>query len=392
MNQITLQCSRRMQAVQDPIIPILADWIRQHPGTISLGQGVVYYGPPESALAAARAFPAAAEAHRYGPVAGEPELRQIIAAKLAQENGIAINERNRVVVTAGANMAFMNALFAITDPGDEIILLSPYYFNHEMAIRMLGCSCVTVATDDNYQPDLTAIEQAITGHTRAVVTISPNNPTGAVYPQATLNAINKLCRERGIYHISDEAYEYFTYNEAGHFSPGSLPQADAHTISLYSLSKAYGFAGWRIGYMAIPEHLGIAVEKAQDTNLICPPLIAQAAAQAALETGAAYCQERVATLADTRRQLLAALQTLGSACELPAAEGAFYILLRLHCDIDAMTLARRLIAEHGVAVVPGDPFGCTDATYLRISYGALDGAAVLEGAQRLCQGLRAIAL
>lgn len=392
MNQTRFQCSRRMQAVQDPIIPILADWIRKHPGTISLGQGVVYYGPPASALAAAGAFPADPEAHRYGPVAGQAELRQVIADKLARENGITIGKDNRVVVTAGANMAFLNALFAITDPGDEVILLAPFYFNHEMAIRMLDCHCVSVPTDSNYQPDVNAIEDAITTRTRAVVTISPNNPTGAVYPRETLAAINTLCRRHGIYHISDEAYEYFLYDDAMHFSPGSLPAADSHTISLYSLSKAYGFAGWRIGYMVIPDHLGVAVEKAQDTNLICPPLIAQSAARAALETGSGYCREKLPALADSRRHMLETLRQLGSACELPAAEGAFYILLRVHSELDAMTLTRRLIAEHGVAVVPGDPFGCQDGCYLRVSYGALDGAVALEGVQRLCRGLRSIAL
>lgn len=392
MKDIPIQCSRRMQSVQDPIIPILAEWIRQHPGTISLGQGVVYYGPPPSALAAVRDLPTDPEAHRYGPVVGQPELRQTIAAKLASENGISVNGKNRVVVTAGANMAFLNALFAITDPDDEIILLAPYYFNHEMAIRMLDCRCVTVATDSQYQPDLAAIERAITPRTRAVVTISPNNPTGAVYPESALTAINALCRSRGIYHISDEAYEYFTYGAARHFSPGSLPDAEAHTISLYSLSKAYGFAAWRIGYMVIPEHLGVAVEKAQDTNLICPPLVAQAAAKAALESGFAYCRDKLPALAQTREQMLAALGELGASCELPAADGAFYILLRLQCKIDALTLTRRLIAEHGVAVVPGEPFGYTDGCYLRVSYGALDGATAVEGVKRLCRGLRAIAL
>ena len=130
--------------------------------------------------------------------------------------------------------------------------MSPYYFNHEMAVTMAGCRPVLVATDDDFQLDLDAVAAAITANTRAVVTISPNNPSGAVYPEADLRELNRLCAERGVYHIHDEAYEYFLYDGAEHFSPGSLPDAGDHTISLFSLSKAYGFASWRIGYLPPP--------------------------------------------------------------------------------------------------------------------------------------------
>ena len=176
-----------------------------------------------------------------------------IEAKLARENHIIVRPTSRVLVTAGGNQAFMNAVLAITDPDDEIVLLVPYYFNHEMAVVMAGAKAVAVPTTSEYQLDLRAIEAAITPRTRAVVTVSPNNPTGAVYPEADLRAVNALCRDRGIFHIHDEAYEYFTYGDVQHFSPGSLPDAAGHTISLFSLSKAYGMASWRVGYMVIPE-------------------------------------------------------------------------------------------------------------------------------------------
>src|SRR5439155_3980506 len=119
----------------------------------------------------------------------------------------------------------------------------------------------------------------------AIVTISPNNPSGAVFSEPSLRELNALCRDRGVYHISDETYEYFTYGSARHVSPASFPNAAGHTIAMYSLSKAYGFAGWRIGYMVYPESLTSAMLKSQDTILICPTVIAQIAATAALETG-----------------------------------------------------------------------------------------------------------
>ena len=383
--------SQRMQAVQAPIIPIIGDWLRRYPDSISLGQGVVFYGPPDAALRAARDYPAEPTAHRYGPVEGEPELHAAIRDKLATDNAISVDaDKQQLVVTAGSNMGFLNTLFAITDPGDEIILLAPYYFNHEMAIRMVDGHCVAVATDSDYQPDLRAIEAAITPRTRAVVTVSPNNPTGAVYPRETLTAINELCRAHGIFHISDEAYEYFLYDQAEHCSATSLPGAAAHTISLFSLSKAYGFAGWRIGYMLIPAHLAEAVKKAQDTNLICPTRIAQRAAAAALTTGRAYCRDYLWQLAEIRTRVLAELRQLEPIAECPTAAGAFYILLRVHTRMDSMTLAERLVREYGVAVVPGQVFGCNDGCYLRISYGALAGDTAIAGLERLITGLQAL--
>ena len=170
----------------------------------------------------------------YGPVEGIPGLAGILQHKLSAENHISIDEERRLFITAGANMGFLNALFAITDPGAEVILPTPYYFNHEMAVRMLNCIPVCVATDQHFLVDPEAIAAALTPRTAAVVTISPNNPSGAVYPEPALQAINELCRERGIYHISDEAYEYFVFDDKRHFSPASLDASAGHTISLFS--------------------------------------------------------------------------------------------------------------------------------------------------------------
>jgi aspartate/methionine/tyrosine aminotransferase len=263
--------SHRLRAVQSPIIPVIADLIRNSPGTISLGQGVVNYGPPPSALAQIAPFLADPANHKYSAVTGLPALVAAIEAKLATENQVQVGAEGRVVVTAGGNMGFLNAILAIADPGDEVVLPTPYYFNHEMAITMAGCRPVLVPTDEEYQLRFEAIRAAVTPRTRAIVTVSPNNPTGAVYPAAALRAVNRLCAERGIFHVHDEAYEYFTFDGAEHFSPGSAPGSTEHTISLFSLSKAYGFASWRIGWMVIPARLEAAVRKIQDTNIICPP-------------------------------------------------------------------------------------------------------------------------
>ncbi len=377
---------RRILDVQTPVIPVVSRWIAETPGTISLGQGIVSWGPPPDAMGALRAFPAEPGDHRYGPVEGLPALVDLVARKLEAENGIA-PRGNRIFVTAGGNLAFMNAVLAITNPGDEIILPVPYYFNHEMAIVMAGCVPVPVATDARYQLRLDALAAAITPRTRAIVTVSPNNPTGAVYPAADLRAVNALCRDRGLYHVNDEVYEYFLYDGAAHFSPASIEGAEEWTISLYSLSKAYGMASWRIGYMVVPEALWEPVNKIQDTILICAPHPCQAAAIAALRTGRAWTAPRLEPLA---RMRASAWKTLSGVADVPRADGAFYYLITAHTTLDSMAACERLIRDHLVAVIPGSAFGVSEGCTLRVSFGALEEATAGEGLDRLAAGLRAL--
>ncbi len=381
--------ANRMEQVQTPVIPVVGELIRENPGTISLGQGVVHYAPPPQAVESISTLLTDPQLHKYQLVQGIPVLLDEITKKLKNDNGITIDQSNRIVVTAGGNMAFMNAVLAITDPGDEIILPVPYYFNHEMAIMMASCKAVLVPTDENYQLQPDALEAAITSKTRAIVTVSPNNPTGAVYSESSLRAVNEICRRHGIYHISDEAYDYFVYDDARHFSPASIPGSSEHTISLYSLSKSYGFAGWRIGFMVIPERLFTAVRKIQDTILICPTVISQYVAAAAMQVGAGYCREHLRGLAEVRALVQIELAQAKSFCEVPPADGAFYFLLRLDTKMKPLALVERLVREHRVAAIPGDAFGM-DGCYLRVAYGALQKETVAEGIGRLVHGLKTI--
>jgi aspartate/methionine/tyrosine aminotransferase len=382
--------SRRLAAVQPPVIPIVGRWIAETPGTISLGQGIVSYGPPAGVLDAVRRFGDSLDDHRYGPVEGLPALVENLHLKLARENGIRVRPHSRVVVTAGGNLAFANAILAIADPGDEVILPLPYYFNHEMAVAIAGAVPIGVPTAPDYQLDIDALADAITPRTRAIVTVSPNNPTGAVYPEESLHTVNALCRDRGLFHINDEAYEYFTYEDTRHFSPGSIAESAAHTISLFSFSKAFGMASWRVGYMVIPERLWDAVNKIQDTLLICPPAVSQRAAIAALQEGRAYAHAHLGALNGTRQAIFDALTIGRVPCDITVVRGAFYYLLRVHAEIDSMTLVERLIREHRVAAIPGSAFADPARCSIRVSYGALDPATVAEGVDRLVSGLRAL--
>lgn len=381
--------SDRMGAVQSPIIPVVASWIRANPGTLSLGQGVVAYPPPPEARQGIDRFFEDPLNHRYKPVYGLPELVEALWTKLQTENGIGRTGR-QLLVSAGSNLAFVNTLLAICDPGDDVVLFTPYYFNHEMAIQMLGCRPLLAPTDAAGQPDLSALERVLTPRTRAIVTVSPNNPSGAVYSETTLRHINELCAARGLFHLSDEAYEYFIHGPQPHFSPASIPGSEAHTVVFQSLSKGCGFASWRVGYQVTPDSLFDALLKVQDTQLICTPVISQFAALACVPVARDYCRAHLPAIRRNRDRMLEALSVLGDRCQVTSTDGAFYLLLRLQTSRSSIELARRLVEEHKVAVIPGEAFGVSSPCLLRVAYGSMDDTTADEGARRLVRGLQAL--
>ncbi|MBM5817466.1 MAG: aminotransferase class I/II-fold pyridoxal phosphate-dependent enzyme [Cyanobacteria bacterium K_Offshore_surface_m2_239] len=397
----------RLEAVRDPVIPQLGDWLRRRPDTLSLAQGMVDWAPPAAvrrAVLEALETPGAG-LDRYGGTWGDPELLEAVTRQLRDNDGLDL-DGSHLLVTTGSNMAFAALVQVICDPGSEVILPLPAYFNHEMAVRLAGG--VPVGVEAGPVPDPEALAAAITPRSRAIVTISPNNPSGVVIPEAVLRAINTLCAARGLLHISDEAYGSFTHGTVPHFSPGRVSGAGAHTATLHSLSKTYGLAGWRMGYAAVPQVLRPALVKVLDTVQICPTLISQRAAAAALTTDPSWVRERVATLLPRRAQLLAAVE--GWRQEgLPVRlwvepEGAFYGLLvvdglaaedrtsggRRRLDSDGLMEA--LALEEGVATVSGLAFGLAvpGAAVLRLSYGMLSGPPLVEALERLGAGLRRV--
>jgi len=379
-----------MDAVQNPVIPLVGAWTRNHPGTVSFGQGIAFYGPPPQAFHRVQQCLADPSIHKYGPVEGIPELRQALKNKLHTQNNIVIHDNNAIVVTAGSNMAFNTAVLAITDPGDEVILPLPYYFNHEMSLTMEKCTPVPVSTDKNFHLRLKQVEEAITEKTKAIVTISPNNPSGAVYSRDELMAVSDRCRKHCIYHISDEAYEDFCYDHHSHYSVASDRSVCDHTISLFSFSKGYGFAGWRIGYMVIPRHLSEAINKIQDTILISPPMVSQHAALGALEAGTEFVELKCKAMSKKRDLALQLLAEIACLKNAPESEGAFYVMINVDSPVKDLQLVKLLIEEFGVATLPGSAFGIHQDCYIRLSYGALSGHEVETGLGRLKKGLDTI--
>lgn len=390
-------------AVLDPIIPRVSAWMAQRDDVLSLAQGMVHWSPPEGVDAAViEALRQARHAsdrldnpHRYGPGAGDPELLAAIASQLNQHHELDLSASD-LWVTAGSNMAFQLVVRAICDPGDAVIVPLPWYFNHAMAIQLAGAEPVGVAA--GLVPDPDVLAKAITPRTRAIVTVSPGNPSGVVMPRATLSAIGALCARHGLFHLSDEAYALFRHGSEPHWSPGSAGGSGAHTVTFQTFSKAYGMAGWRLGYAAVPRQLSPALGKLQDTVLIAPSRVVQRAGVAALASGPAWCQARTASLApalELLRELPEQLQGLGlEARWLAPLDGAFYGLLEVASPVAGEALVRRLLLEFGVATLPGESFGLPTQpgrAVLRLSYGMLRGEALRQALQRLGEGLRSLA-
>lgn len=381
--------TQRIQSVLDPVIPTVNDWISQFPGTLSLGQGIAYFTPPESIFESLGHLDPSSSINGYGSCLGSESLLGEISQKLKRDNSIQ-NENSVTMVTAGANMAFSHIVQAIGDIGEEIILPTPYYFNHHMAITMAGLLPVCVPTQLDYQLDISAIEHAITNKTKAIVTVSPNNPTGAVYSKEDLILINKLCENKGLYHISDEAYEYFTYDSNTHYSPASENESYHHTISIFSLSKSFGFAGWRVGYLVAPKHLEPALRKVQDTQLICPPAITQIAATEAMKVGRDYPESFIPQLTKARNQLTNILLNNQAKCRFSPTQGAFYILVEFETSKTSEQLAFDWIKKFKLATLPASTFGIHHRPTLRISFGALAPSRLEEATDKLSQCLASL--
>ena len=378
----------RTQRIQEaPIVKLISD-SKLPSDVVDLGQGVPFYGPPKEAMLAATEALQEESGFKYSPDSGFPALRETIARKLASENGVKADPSSNIMVTAGANQAFVNAILSITRPGDHVLVLSPYYFNHVMAVQLAGCKPVVIDTDRNYQPIVERIGKRISKRARAIVLVSPSNPTGAVYSKDTINEIGKLCAKNGIYLITDETYEHFIYDDAKFVSALSLDKEIEHTISLFSFSKSYGMSGYRIGYAIFPASIYREMLKVQDTLTICAPSALQFAAEAAMRLGAAYPKQFIPRIERVRRIFVERLTGLDFV-EMPVTKGSYYFLLRLRTKKSDWNIAKRLIEEYGVITIPGGVFG-TRYPALRVAYANVDESMAEKGISRLEKGLQEI--
>jgi aminotransferase len=358
-------------------------------GGINLGQGICDQPAPDLVKEAAAAA-IAGDRSAYSPFEGIAPLRERIARKMREVNGIPCDPDREVVVTVGSTGGFVAACLALVEEGDEVILFSPFYGYHVNILRLCRADLRFVALrppDWSFDPGQLAA--AFSDRTRAIVINTPANPCGKVFGRDELSLIAALCQRHGAVAITDEIYEYILYDGREHVSPGSLPGMEDRTITLSGFSKTYNMTGWRLGYAVGHAPLLEKVGLLNDLLYICAPTPLQHALVTAFDLPAAYYQ-------DLRAGYLRKLETIAPACEEAGIrpirpQGAYYLL----ADIsnlgvsDDREAAQLLLSRARVATVPGSSFYADPADgrrQVRICFAKEDP--VLEEAGRRIRGLR----
>ena len=332
-------------------------------------------------------------ATKYAPAAGLPALREALAEKYRDENGIEGVESHGVVVSPGGKYSCYLAILAVVSPGDEVVIPAPYWVSYPEMVKLAGGVPKTVfaGLEQDFKLTPEQLRAAITPATRMVILNSPSNPTGAVYSRRELEALVAVALEAGVYILSDEIYEYLLYDDATHASPAAFSsEAAASVITVAGFSKTFSMTGWRLGTLVAAKPIAKAVASLQSQTTSNATTFAQHGALAALteRESARAAIDGILEVFDRRRQrLLEGLQAIpGIRCN--RARGAFYLFpnheaLGLSSDL----FASRILDEEKVAVVPGGGFGAEG--YMRLSYATSDAAveAGLERLQRFCGGL-----
>lgn len=338
----------------------------QYKDAIALGRGDPDLATPPHIVAAAQ------EALRQGqtdstPVAGMLELRDAIAAKLRRENGLPVEAENVILTTGGQEAVFL-VMQTLLDPGDEVLVPDPRYTSYDEAIESAGGKMVMVATDHedafNLRPE--AVEAAITARTKALLIVTPSNPTGGIVTEERLRAIAEVAIRHNLIVISDEIYEKFVYDDWQHFSIGSLPGMEDRTITLNGFSKTYAMTGFRCGYAAAPRDFiqGMAKVKAITTGPVAT--VSQWAGLAALNGSDEALREFQRIYSERRQVMMDGLRAMG--LDFSEPRGAFFLWTKTEpTGIHATELSYLLLKEGQVLIFPGTGFGENWGGYLRIS-------------------------
>jgi aspartate aminotransferase len=358
---------------------------------IGFGAGEPDFPTPDYIVAAAQRACANPRFHKYSPTPGLPELREAIAAKTARDSGLVV-QPDQVLVTNGGKQAVYEAFATLVDPGDEVLLPAPYWTTYPEVITLAGGVTVPVVTDESsgYLTTVASLEAHRTDRTKALVFVSPSNPTGAVYPPELVAEIGRWAASRGLWVITDEIYEHLVYGQARFSSmPVAVPELADQYVVLNGVAKTYAMTGWRVGWMIGPPDVIKAAGNLQShaTSNVCN--VAQAAALAAV-SGDLSAVQRMREAFDRRRELMTIMlnKIPGVTCPLP--EGAFYCFPSVKGVLGKELAGRRIetsaelaevvLTEAEVAVVPGEAFGAPG--YFRLS-AALADADLEVGLTRL---------
>ena len=334
---------------------------------IALGRGDPdFHTPPHIVEAAKRALDQ--NQHHYTHPAGLPQLREAIAGTLRRDHGLAYGS-DEIIVTAGVQESIMLVMLGLVNAGDEVLITSPRFTTYDMAVSMCGGVPVPVPTyeEDDFALMPAAIEARITPRTKALVLVTPNNPTGAVTPPAVIREIAELVKRHNIVLISDEIYAKLIYPGSEHLSAATLPGMKERTITLNGFSKAYAMTGWRVGYLAGPEPFVRQLVEPRHTLSINANTPAQYGALAALTGPQDAVQAMLEEYSERRAYLMGALSDLGMSYGHPG--GAFYIYTNVSSTgLPSPRFCEELLRQGRVMIFPGSMFGDDSDQYVRISY------------------------
>jgi aminotransferase len=349
-----MHTARRTHGFTESVIRGMTRLANEH-GAINLAQGFPNFPCPDVLKeAAARAI--REDLNQYAITWGAKRLRDALARKYAEWYGMTVDPEAEVTVTCGATEAMASALLAIVDPGDEVIVLEPFYENYGPDAILCGAKPVFVPIAAGAELDLDRLAAAFSQRTRAIIVCTPNNPTGRVLSRRDLEAIAELCRRYDAYAVTDEIYEHI-YFDGKHIPIATLAGMRERTVTISGASKTFSVTGWRIGTIVAPRRATDAIRKVHDFLTVGAPAPLQEAVAVALETLGPDYYETLARAYRTRRDLLhGALIDAGFRCRAP--EGAYYILADFSgiSDLPDDQFARWLTCEVGVAPVPGSSF------------------------------------
>ncbi len=376
-----------VRATGAPPIPAARTWAARYRGqagpAIDLTQAVPGYPPHPDLLAHLAAAAGTRAGAAYGDITGDLPLREALAADLARRYAAPFAPAD-IAVTAGCNLAFAMAMTAIAGPGAAVMLPAPWYFNHQMALAMQGTHvvplpCRAVA---GFVPDPDEADRLATPSLRAIVLVTPNNPTGAIYPPETIARFAALCRRRGLWLVLDETYRDFLPGEAPPHGLFADPHWGDHVVHLYSFSKAYCVPGHRVGAIAAGHALREQLAKVLDTMQICPQRAAQTALAWAVEGLRDWRDGNRAIMAGRARAFAAAMAGVNS-WRVDALGGYFAYLRLPDAAPDAMAAAARLAEERGLMGLPGPFFGPGQERHIRLAFANADNDAIAGVPERL---------
>jgi aspartate/methionine/tyrosine aminotransferase len=327
--------------------------------------------------------------HVYSADAGVPELRAALARSLAML-GADADPHREMIITAGGNQALQLAFTTLIEPGDHVVLVSPYFLNHEMAVRAVGAVPIEapVPAAGSFVPTWESVQPHVTERTRAVVLVTPSNPTGAVTPPHEVHRIIAECAERRIVVFIDETYLRFAFDAAPATALAFRSWRD-NLVVIGSFSKQFAITGWRCGYLvANPDVIAEAL-KIQDAMIICAPVPVQRAVAAVLDQEPDYANRWLPELRLRRDLLLSRLSSMpGVAAVRPG--GAFFVMAKVDAMPDSRSGALALIERQQVVTIPGAFFGRAGEGYLRLSYGAAAPDRLATACDRLADFLSGV--